>query len=124
MNLQKLRDVLRGNESPEILLNEIDREVNDYREAFRKRGSSRPIHATNDNFHFVVGRDEVKKLCSLFLGGTLDQWQLQYLSNAIDLSSSFAIEDDRVRDAIFQLADPEVNLPLNTNNVAALCESL
>jgi hypothetical protein len=56
--------------------------------------------------------------------GILDEWQLQYLANSIDLASSFIIQDEKVRDAIFQMADPEVNLPLNTTNVAALCNSL
>jgi hypothetical protein len=124
MNLHHLADVLRGNVAPNNLLNEIRTEVGEYRAAFRKRGSSRPIFVTEDNLQFVLGREEVKRLCSLFLEGMLDEWQLQYLANAIDLASSFIIQDEKVRDAIFRLADPEVNLPLNTTNVAALCESL
>lgn len=124
MNLQHLADFLRGDLAPNSLLNEINAEVREYRTAFRKRGSSRPIYVTEDTLQFLLGPQEIKRLCSLFLQGILDEWQLQYIADAIDLSSSFVIQDEKVRDAVFQLADPEVNLQLNTTNVAALCEGL
>ena len=124
MNLHDLANILRGDASPDKLLKSISAEVSAYREAFRKRGSSRPIYVTEDNFHFVVGRDEVKRLCSSFLNGVINEWELQYLANAIDLSSSFAIEDEEISEAISQLADPETNHPLNTVSVRGICERL
>src|SRR2546425_12318001 len=116
MNLHLLADVLQDN-APDQFLKEIGAEVAAYRDAFRIRGSSRPIHVTGDNFHFTLRREHVRRLCSLFLQGALDQWELQYAANAIDLASSFQFEDQEIEEAIFQLADPEINSPLSVATV-------
>jgi hypothetical protein len=39
---------------------------------------------TEDNLQFLLGREEVKRLCSWFAEGIIDEWQLQYIANAID----------------------------------------
>jgi hypothetical protein len=67
MNLHHLADVLRGDVTPNHLLNEINSEVREYRAAFSKRGSSRSILVTEDNLQVLAGREEVKKLCSWLL---------------------------------------------------------
>lgn len=117
MNLRHLADFFRGQTSADMILNEINSEVEDYRRGFGKTGSSLPIHATQDDFKFVIGREDVKKLCDLYLKGIFDEWHLQYISNSIELTSSFSVSDERVGDAIFRMADPEVNSPLTVETV-------
>jgi hypothetical protein len=124
VNLHHLADFLRGDLAPNGLLNEINAEVSEYRAAFRKKGSSRPIFVTEDTLEFLLGRQEIKRLCSLFLQGIVDEcncsislMQLTYLRHSLFTMRKYVMP-------FFQLADPEVNLPLNTTNVAALCEGL
>jgi hypothetical protein len=124
MNLRHLAEFLRGGCLPENFLSEINSEVDNYRSGFTKKGSSLPIYVTEDNLHFVLGRNEVKRLCDMYLRGILDEWDIQYICNAIELASSFSLEDEGIKDVIFQLADPESNYPLSAATVRRLCNSL
>lgn len=124
MNLRHLVEFLRDSTPVKDFLGEINSEVDDYRTGLSKRGASLPIYVIEDNFTYVVGRDDVKRLCGLYLEGVLSEWHLQYICNAIELSSSLSAEDERVEDVIFRLASPEVNSPLTTEMVSGTCGSL
>lgn len=124
MNLRRLVDFFRDEISVEDFLSGIDSEVDDYRSGLHKRGASVPIYVTEDNFSYVVGRNDVKRLCELYLRDALSEWHLQYICNAIELAASLSTADEKVEGVVFQLASPEVNFPLTMETVSAICGEL
>ena len=124
MNLRRLVDFLRDEISVEDFLSEINSEVDDYRGGLHKRGASVPLYVTEDNFSYVVGRNDVKRLCELYMTGALSEWHLQYICNAIELAASLSTADEKVEDAVFQLASPEINFLLTTETVSSICGEL
>lgn len=124
MNLRRLVAFIRGDSSAEDFLGEINPEVVNYRDGLRKQGSSVPIYVTEDDFRGVIDRADMKRLCGFYLGGILDEWHLQYICNVIELAPSLAIEDEEVDDAIFRLANPEINFPVTPEMVRGICGGL
>lgn len=124
MNLRHLADFFRGKTSAEYILNEIAPEVENFRNGFGKKGSSLPVYVTEDDFNFILEPEHVKLLCNMYLKGSFSEWHIQYISNLIELAASFSSINERVEEAIFQMADPEINFPLTPETVKKICDGL
>ena len=124
MNLHSLASFLDGKTSAELISKEIDSEVENYRKGFAKKGSSLPIYVTGDDFNFSLKPEHIQLLCNSYSKGFFNEWHLSYISNALDLSSSFLPVNERVEEAIFKMADPEVNSLLTPEVIKQICETL
>jgi hypothetical protein len=124
MDIRKLAELLSGSTPPQSILSEIQSEVESYRRKSQETGTTLSIHVTGEDFHYTVNRENIKRLLDLYLKGLLDEVQLEYLSNVIDLSPSIIVADEAVEDAIFRLADPEVNSELNRETVRQIQDGL
>lgn len=124
MNLHSLADFLAGALSPGALAEEVAPEVEEYRLKSQKIGSALPVYADGADFHFLVTPGHIRRLCDAYLRGPLTEAHLSYICNLIELSSSFSTSDEDVEEAIFLLADPEVNGEVTPERVKQISESL
>lgn len=124
MNLQNLKEFFLNERTIEEVIEEIHSEVECYQIGHAKVGSSIPVYATNDNFHFIIGDKDVKKLCDMYLKGKVNEWYLDYICNLLELSSSFSMGNEEIEEAIFELSSPEINSPITPDLVKRICQDL
>lgn len=124
MNLLNLREFFLDNRTAAEIREEINSEVETFRLRSAKIGSSNPIYVTDDNFHFTVTNENIKRLCNAYLDGEINQWHLIYICNSIELSTSFSIDNEKVEDAVFELSSPEINSPITPSLVKSICNDL
>ena len=124
MDLRNLEKFFLDALSVEEIVEEIDTEVKSFRVARDKKGSSALVYGTNDNFHFIVRDKDIKKLCDMYLKGKLNEWHLEYLTNLIELSLSFSIDNEKTEEAVFELSSPEINNPITPDLVKRICDNL
>ncbi|MEP7147803.1 MAG: hypothetical protein ABI857_02880 [Acidobacteriota bacterium] len=124
MDLRKLKEFLLDETGTPEIIGGIESEIEVYKNALAKKGASAPVIGTNDDFQYVIKREDVQKLCDLYLAGQLDEWHLNYIANLIELSSSFSMESKRVEEAVFDLSSPEINGDINAERIRIILESL
>ena len=124
MDLRNLEKFFLDELSIDKIVEEIDAEVESFREARAKKGSSASVYGTNDNFHFIVREKDIKKLCAMYLRGKLNEWHLEYLSNLVELSLSFLIDNEKTEDAVFELSSPEINFDITPETVKRIYDDL
>lgn len=124
MDLYSLKRFFLNEIGASDLIAEIGAEVENYKVALGKSGGSAPVFGANNNFSYLVTSADVRLLCESYLRGQANEWHLNYLANLIELSDSFLIESDKVRDAIFDLSSPEINGPINPATIRRIMERL
>jgi len=124
MDSNNLRQFFLDKMSIKTIVSDAVAEVDEFRRARAKTGSSAHIIVTNETFEFLLGSTAVKKLCETYLHGELDEWQLEYMANVLEFSDAFLVEDEQVADAIFALSSPEVNGDLTPERVRAIHSNL
>ena len=124
MDMRKLRRFFIKEVGIDDILTEIEPEVDAYGKALAKRGASAPVHGTNGQFTYVVKNYDIQRLCELYLQGKVSELHINYLANLIELSESFKLENDAVREALFELSSPELNGPVNEKSVREIIRNL
>lgn len=124
MNLLNLQQFFLGKVSVDEIINEIDAEIDSFRVARSKTGSSSPVYVTNENFQFTLKEKDLEKLCKAYLSGKLNEWHLEYLCNLMELSPAFSTANEKVEEAVFELSSPEINSPITPDSVKRICANL
>jgi len=124
MYSEKLIEFFSDKISAVSLATAIGSEVESFRLARSKKGSSSPIYVGREDFEYSVTKGDVKNLCESYLNGELNEWHLQYLCNVIELSDAFTLEDDELVDTIFLLSTPEINYPITPTLVRDISKNL
>ena len=124
MDLQNLERFFLGRASVNEVVDDIAPEVESFRVARMKKGSTSPVYGANENFHYSVRKQDIKKLCGSYLSGDLNEWHLEYLANLIELSDCFTYENNELADTIFELSSPEINSAITPDVVSRIYESL
>lgn len=124
MDLQNLEKFFLDRISVDEIVNEINSEVESFRIARLKKGSSSPVFGRNEKFYFRVRRKDIRKLCDMYLQGKFDEWHLEYLCNLIEMSDAFSFDEDEIEDALFELSSPEINGMINFEKVRDIRKNL
>lgn len=123
MHLSSLYKFLSGASGAPDLKQSLKTELKAYSETMQQAGGSVPIHVTED-FPFVLGPKELSLLMNSFLNLELTALELGYIVDAIQLSDSVEFENEKVRDLLHQLTDPEINGPIIEEKVKAMLREL
>ena len=76
----------------------LQEELNFYKIGLKKLGSSIPIRYDGDNEKVFIGEIEVKKLCSDFSHGVIDEYFIGYIADALLLSENSVFESEEIKD--------------------------
>lgn len=123
MKLSELKRALLGLFPIDTFESTIDKEVNNYKSSLKIKGTSTPIYLIEDDRLFV-GKNELKKLCSLYLSGGLSEGHLNYIVDAILLSNNVDFENEDIKEQIELLTDPEINGSLSPETVNQILDGL
>jgi hypothetical protein len=116
MRLSHIKSTLNGELSFEELKVILSKEMADYLSGRGEKGKSRPIYLDEDTGLFF-GEDDLQILVKAFLNGSLKEYEINYIADAILLSNRVEFENEGVADRLGYLTDPEINGPL-TKEVA------
>ncbi len=97
--------------------------LREFRRGKSERGRSTPVQIQSVGRNISVNIKHVANLCSFYLEGEIDEVELEYASDLLDLCPDF-VSDVTVQDAIFQLASPEINGGLSRDRIGEILHSL
>ncbi len=97
--------------------------LREFRRGKSERGRSTPVQIQSVGRNIPVSAKHVANLCSFYFGGEIDEVELEYAASLLDLCPDFVF-DETVKDAIFQLASPEINGGLSRDRVGEIVNSL
>ena len=108
MRLSSLKKFIENEISIQEFLSELSDELREYKKLTGKKGASIPIYVTADiDLHF--GGNELRTLCVYFVEGGISTEELAYLADAIDISSHIYVSDDKIKDYVSEMTDPQIN---------------
>jgi hypothetical protein len=98
MHQQELVRYLTTTENTEDFILSLQSEISIYRRALAKNGSSIPILYEGDTQRILIGNKEIKKLCTDFRVGLIDQYFMGYVADALLLSENSIFENEEIQD--------------------------
>lgn len=90
--------------------------VSEFKKALSKKGASAPIQMETEGEMFIVENDQVRRLCDDYLNENLTEFDVDYLASALELSEDFVFASKVVEEAVFFLANPEINGTLSKDH--------
>ncbi|MEW6746580.1 MAG: hypothetical protein AB1486_27895 [Planctomycetota bacterium] len=114
MKVEELREFLESRMTGQQLAERILAEVERHRQAAKRGKDVLPVYAEGATDLLVVP-GHIGRICEAFLDGSLDADSVTYMSTVMELSESFTVVDEKVRYALFLLANPEVNIPITSD---------
>ncbi len=112
--------------STSLLKELIAEEVSDYQRLSAKKGGSAPITLIED-VDIFVGKNEIKILCQAFIDDKLSEYDINYIMDALLLSSRVRFESEEFMYTIEILTDSQVNGKLTkavVNEILMYCDEL
>jgi hypothetical protein len=124
MDSARLMGLLKGVVTPAAVADEWRSEIDEYCRQHQVVGTTVPVYLTGDRSALVVRRSEVLRLLDLFVAGSIDEWLLRYVCDALDLADG-RFEDEACRELIQDIANWDTgDDEFSVESVAALKESL
>jgi len=108
MKSTSLKCLLNGSENPEEFLLSIENELGSYQTALKKQGGSASIQL-EENINIVVGESNILILCEHFVAKKISSSFLEYVCDALELGELVEFENDKSRDLVFEICNPEIN---------------
>lgn len=124
MQLSKISQLFKQEISIRDFKEAIAGEISNYKNSLKKKGGSQPIILNEDLQHLEVSGPDIKIICKAYLEGIIDKWELNYIAEAILLSSTITFTDDRSESALYALSDPEFFELLTDNYVRQIIKDL
>lgn len=115
MEFELLYKFLNGLLPPDRFAAEISDEIELFKKAFKKKGTSRPVYLFNKKNDYKISHKEIVTLCNAFLSGHISDWHLYYVCDALLLSE--AVKDEAIFESISSMTDPDVNGEIDKNLV-------
>ena len=124
MKLSLLKAFLKHDISANQISEEIKNVIGDYKKLLSKKGSTIPIKVTED-IEFSINKQDVIVLCQAFLDQLLEEYEVNYLVDVLQLSENVNFESEELFDYVSILTDPKVNgeLKNNIDEVMQYCSS-
>jgi len=107
MQLSKIGRLLKQELNVADFKEELGSEISSYKNSLSKKGSSQPIILNEDLQQLQVGGSDIQIICKAYLEGILNKWELNYIAEALLLSSKISFTDDKAEKALYSLSDPE-----------------
>ena len=117
MKLSNIHKILLGEMSIDHFRTEINEEVNIYKNSLLKKGASATIYLEEDLVKIKIERKDINTICNFFIEGEIDNYQLNYMIEALLLSSHVSFVNENTRNILEDLADPEYGLKLDIEYV-------
>lgn len=117
MKLSNIHKLLLGEMSIDNFRTEINEEVNIYKNSLLKKGASATIYLEEDLVKIKIERKDINTICNFFIEGEIDNYQLNYMIEALLLSSHVSFVNENTRNILEDLADPEYGLKLDIEYV-------
>ncbi|MFT4015448.1 MAG: hypothetical protein QM668_00680 [Agriterribacter sp.] len=117
MKLSNIQKLLLGEMSIDNFTIEINEEVNIYKKSLLKKGASATIYLEEDLIKVKIDRKSINTICNFFIEGKIDNYQLNYMIEALLLSSHVSFANEKIRSLLEDLTDPEYGLKLDIEYV-------
>jgi len=108
MKASDLNQFIMGVSSSDNLKKIIQEEVSSYSKLLQKKGSTIPL-LFNEDEEIILDNSAVKRLLQETLSGRFSNVDLAYICDCLTLGEKVLINDERTKDIIFEIADPEIN---------------
>ena len=108
MKSSDLNQLLKGTSSGGYLQSIINEEVLSYESLLKKKGSSIPLIFHEDE-DIMLDAMSVNKLLQEVITGKLSNVHLAYICDCLTLGERVDFANEKLKDLIFELADPEIN---------------
>jgi uncharacterized protein YqfA (UPF0365 family) len=92
----------------DLFKNGISSEVVNYKNLLEKKGSTINLYY-DDVENVYLKNNNVVKLLEETVGGKLTNIELAYICDCLTLAENIVFENEQVREFIFEIADPEIN---------------
>ena len=107
MKLSDIKTLFEQQTSLNLFKEKIGQEVAEYKNRSCKRGGSNPIYLDEDVQLLQIINDDIKFLSKTFLEGSINEWELNYIAEGLLLSEKVSYENDKIEEALLNMADPE-----------------
>jgi hypothetical protein len=107
MKLSEIENLNSEKITPAFFRSSIGDEIKTYKGKINKSGASAPIILEEDLKNLTINEQAVVFLCSAFLEKKLDEWEINYVAEALLLSQKVSVANERVEDALMALIDAE-----------------
>lgn len=108
MKSSNLNRYLKGIFSEDEIKKDIKEEVSSYCKLNEKMGSTNPLYFYEDE-EVILNNSTVKRLLQETLSGRLSNIELAYICDCLTLGEKVQFTDERSKEIIFEIADPEIN---------------
>lgn len=113
MKASTLISFMNGKDQGGLLKQEISRGVARMKSQMKRKGASAPIHVVADVQRFIINESHVRRICDSYDIGILDEFEVVYITTAMELQGIFSFESNLVEEAVSLLSDPVANGPLD-----------
>ncbi|MFT3945347.1 MAG: hypothetical protein QM763_00120 [Agriterribacter sp.] len=117
MKLSNIQKLLLGEMSIDNFTIAINEEVNIYKKSLLKKGASATIYLEEDLIKVKIDRKSINTICNFFIEGKINNYQLNYMIEALLLSSHVYFANENIRSLLEDLTDPEYGLKLDIEYV-------
>lgn len=115
MDLKYLVDFIRGKALKEGFLSSVKKEIQEYVKSLNEGKNTSNLIVSNEDFDLDFKLNDLTKLLELYLNNDILEWDLEYILNVLDMCSwEF---EDKVQEVIFNMSTPEINFPINQENI-------
>jgi len=105
MKLTSISEFLSGKTTALQLKVQIEPDIAKYKNTVQKIGASSPIYLVEDLQNLIVGNKEVLRLCESYLNGDLNDYELNYIAEALLLSNKVEVQGDTAGNSLLVLTD-------------------
>jgi hypothetical protein len=124
MRLSRINGMLERQIGIDDFRAEIAPEISEYRRLLEKKSTSCPIYPDEDLHELLISPAHVIQVGNAFIENRIDKWELNYIADAIMLSSKVIFEDDRTEEAVLSLADLDYFSLIDRDYVAEIIKGL
>lgn len=124
MDVKRLIDYLSGTIGASDFKALIASEVAQFKRKKTLKENTVPIYVDNDTTKFVVRHEHMKRLCADYMAGAIDEWDLNYITDVIDMAQAdednIQFDDEEIYRIIFALSTPEINYPIGSRLIRVI----
>jgi len=105
------------------LKDSIKNDIKDFKRGLAEKGRSAPVKLQDEGKSFIITRNELLNLCQWYIRNELDEIELEYIANLLELSEDFNYEGE-ISEELFLLSSPEINGKINKTVVQKIINRL
>lgn len=126
MDASILINFLEGKEKSSFFKKTIAEETYKFKQQLKKLGASVPTMVTGyDSINkFSVEQQHIKRICEEYLNGCLDEYEIEYITSALELQECFVPVSEKIEYSIFLLAEPVCNGSIDKEKVQEIMDLL